>query len=200
MPQLLPDSPTQQHQQFMPSLLPTGLPDLSGNASSFCSSPVSYSSSPIMSYSPASPVSGASSPTKSGKKKARNRPPKHVRKGFAFAKPDEPQCASPQHSLKGSFAADVSETSITNSMYDATGKQSNQLASRVISAPINVPLKALVSDADELKLEAFSSPKWLGTGFADKLGAGVLYPFQHYSQPETHVASDSFTYFARSMW
>lgn len=201
MPHLLPDSTAQQHQHMVPPVKPTGLPELFSNESSICSSPVSYSSSPLMSYSPASPVSGASSPAKNGKKKGRNRPPKHVRKSTAVAhKLDELQIASPQHSLEGSLAANIPDLATVCDIHDTAGKQSsNRSGSRVTSTPINVPLR-LPSDVDEPKLEAFSSPKWLGTGFSDKANAAIVCPVQHCSETVTDVACHNFTYFARSLW
>ena len=205
MPHLPLDNMPQGHQHDVPPLKSQGHPAVFSSEASLPSSPASYSSSPPLSYSPESPVSSASpnnSPAKLGKKKARNRPPKHVRKGTSLArKSEELQATSPQHSLADSCAAGSSESVST---YDARATMHQQLGDlltdRSVTAPINVPMRVSVLDKEESRLEAFSSPKWLGTGFTDRADARVMCSAQHCSGPVTHAGPHNFTYFARSMW
>lgn len=171
-------------------------------------------------HSPGSPVHSEvpsnlsiSSPGKNNKKKARNRPPKHIRKGTTVQrKPDDTDDQSMQPESGGESASAVAEaTSVA--AYDAVeasttiadNKQpaTTLAASRVISDPISVPLKPQVDkiDAGVLKLEAFSSPKWLGTGFSDRMEARVPPASGHRcSEPMIDTTSGQFTYFANSMW
>lgn len=204
MPHLPLDS-MQGHQHDVPPLKSRGYPALFSNEASLPSSPASYSSSPPLSYTPESPVSGASpnnSPAKLGKKKARNRPPKHVRKGTSLArKSDELQAASPQHCLADILVAGSSELASMYDMRDTVNQQSSDLLTdRVVSAPINVPMRISVPDREESRLEAFSSPKWLGTGFSDRADATVMCSAQRCSGSVEHAGPHNFTYFARSMW
>ena len=206
MPHLLLDSTVQQHQHAVPPVRPREISVPFTNDSSLPNSPVSSTSSPHLPYSPVSPVSNASpgnSPAKNGKKKARNRPPKHVRKGTSLVrKSADLQAMSPQDSLEGMLAAKASGTAALYHTHDALDNQANRSASRVVSAPINVPLRLAVSRTDEPRLEAFSSPKWLGTGFSDRVDARVTSTARHCSGPVSavHIATHNFTYFARSMW
>lgn len=205
MPHLPLDSMVQGHQHDVLPLKSRGYTALFSNEASLPSSPASYSSSPPLSYTPESPVSGASpnnSPAKLGKKKARNRPPKHVRKGTSLArKSDDLQADSPQHSLADNLAAGSLEPASMYDTHDTVNQQSSDLLTdRVVSAPINVPMRISVPDREELRLEAFSSPKWLGTGFSDRADATVMCSAQHCSGPVAHAGPHSFTYFARSMW
>ena len=96
-------------------------------------------------------------------------------------------------------AYDAVEAATTVDKQPATGLA----ASRVISDPISVPLKPQgdKSDSGVLKLEAFSSPKWLGTGFSDRMEARMPPASGHRcSEPMIDTTSGQFTYFANSMW
>ena len=96
-------------------------------------------------------------------------------------------------------AYDAVEVSITAEKQPAP----SPAASRVISDPISVPLKpqADKTDAGVLKLEAFSSPKWLGTGFSDRMEARMPSASgPRCSEPMIDTTSGQFTYFANSMW
>ncbi len=169
------------------------------------SSPTSCSPrSPACSESPS--AVGPPSPAKNGKKKARNRPPKHIRKGTgALRKSDDNEGQPFQQDCAGILAGDLSGAAVR---HDAAGPAvDRQLAippsSRVVSAPINVPLRSVAATEDDavLKLEAFSSPKWLGTGFADQMETKIpTLAGPRCSGPMIDTASGQFTYFANSMW
>lgn len=169
------------------------------------SSPTTYSpKSPVSSDSPS--ALGPPSPPKSGKRKARNRPPKHIRKGTSAARKPDEEANSPQQDCTGILAADLSGAAVRRDTAGAAAvdrQLANPPSSRVISAPISVPLRSVAASEDEgtLKLEAFSSPKWLGTGFSDQMQATmptVVGP--RCSGPIIDTASGQFTYFANSMW
>lgn len=170
------------------------------------SSPASYSpKSPLCSGSPT--VAGGSSPSaKHSKKKARNRPPKHIRKGTAVNhRPGDVESAQGQEDAGEVLLGDTSG-SVKSAAAPAIHQQlANRPLPRVISAPINVPPRHITVSKDPggLKIEAFSSPKWLGTGFSDqmesnrRLHAGAV---PRCSGPMIDTSSGQFTYFANSMW
>lgn len=200
----------EQHQHAVPPVKPRVTQDLFSTEDLFpSSSPISYSASPPTPRSPVSPISGGSpnlsysaSPAKLGKKKARNRPPKHVRKGTSLArKSDDLQLLAPQCSLNGALGTTQSEAGSVYHAPESNNRQSNdQTSSRVVSAPIAVPLRIPVAETFEPILEALSSPKWLGTGFSDRTDVQVVCTAQHCSAPMISAASNTFTYFANSMW
>ncbi|DBA89562.1 TPA: hypothetical protein ACH3X2_004464 [Trebouxia sp. C0005] len=173
---------------------------------------VALSSSPSV-HSPRSPASSSSpsavgppSPPRNGKKKARNRPPKHIRKGTSVTRrpdedphPSQPDCAG--ISAREPAGAAVRHDTAASTAVDR--QLASPLSSRVMSAPIRVPIRSDIVSEDEntLKLEAFSSPKWLGTGFSDRIEASKSCSVgPRCSGPMIDTASGQFTYFANSMW
>ena len=169
------------------------------------SSPNSYSpKSPHYTESPS--VTGTS-PAKHGKKKARNRPPKHIRKGIVVNRRPEDSETIPGVQDSGEvLSGDVSGSPLGQDIAGAPtadGKVADSCLSRVTSAPINVPLRqvAVSKSPGSLRLEAFSSPKWLGTGFSDQMESRIhIGAGPRCSGPMIDTASGQFTYFANSMW
>ncbi|KAL0030102.1 hypothetical protein WJX79_007190 [Trebouxia sp. C0005] len=141
---------------------------------------VALSSSPSV-HSPRSPAS-SSSPSAVG-------PPSPPRNDCAGISAREPAGAAVRHDTAASTAVDR--------------QLASPLSSRVMSAPIRVPIRSDIVSEDEntLKLEAFSSPKWLGTGFSDRIEASKSCSVgPRCSGPMIDTASGQFTYFANSMW
>lgn len=203
---------------LQPSVVPVQ-PDVSTthsrNSTSFTDSErhCAPSGSSPTSYSPKSPVCTESlsvtgtSPAKHGKKKARNRPPKHIRKGIVVnRKPEDTETTPGMQDSGEVLLGDVSGSPVGQDIAGpptADGHVADSCPLRITSSPINVPLRqvAVSRSPGSLRLEAFSSPKWLGTGFSDQMegrmhmGAGP-----RCSGPMIDTASGQFTYFANSMW
>lgn len=173
---------------------------------------IALGSSPTV-HSPRSPASSSSpsavgppSPPRNGKKKARNRPPKHIRKGTSVVhRPDE-DAHPAQQDCAGILAGEPAGAAVRHDTAASTAvdrQLANPPSLRVMSAPIRVPIRSDIVSEDEgtLKLEAFSSPKWLGTGFSDRIEASKSCSVgPRCSGPMIDTASGQFTYFANSLW
>lgn len=111
-----------------------------------------------------------------------------------------------QQDCAGILAGDLSRAAVNHDTVELTAvdrQLANPPSSRVMSAPISVPPRAIAALADEgvKKLEAFSSPKWLGTGFSDQMEAKIPSTMgPRCSGPMIDTCSGQFTYFANSMW
>ena len=182
----------------------SGVSDSEAHCTSMGTSPTSYSpNSPVCSESPT--VAGGSSPSaKHSKKKARNRPPKHIRKGTVVTRRPGDIDVAPVQQDSGEVLPSETAGPLDPADQPAVPRQvATCQLSRLMSAPINVPSRhiAVPRDPGSLKIEAFSSPKWLGTGFSDQMesrlhvGAGP-----RCSGPMIDTSSGQFTYFANSMW
>lgn len=196
--------PIHPHSLHMLTSHSSGLSDGEAPCTAMGTSPTSYSpNSPACCESPT--VAGSSSPSaKHSKKKARNRPPKHIRKGTVVTRRPGDMDSAPVQQDSGEVLP--SDTAGPLDTVDQPAKDRHVAASplsRLMSAPINVPSRqiAVTKDPGSLKIEAFSSPKWLGTGFSDQMesrlhvGAGP-----RCSGPMIDTSSGQFTYFANSMW
>lgn len=182
----------------------SGLSDSEVHCTTMGTSPTSSSNSPICSESPT--TAGGSFPSaKHSKKKARNRPPKHIRKGTVITRrPGDADSAPVQQDSGEELSPSEKAGPVDPVDQPATDRQvASSPLSRLMSAPINVPSRhvAVPRDPGSLKIEAFSSPKWLGTGFSDQMesrlhvGAGP-----RCSGPMIDTSRCQFTYFANSMW
>lgn len=182
----------------------SGLSDSEAHCSTMGSSPTSYSpKSPVYSESPT--VAGGSSPSaKHSKKKARNRPPKHIRKGTVVTRKPEDIELVPGRNDSGEISpAETTASSDTVGPLVADQQVAASPLSRLMSAPINVPARHIPDPKApaSLKIEAFSSPKWLGTGFSDQMESRLhVAAGPRCSGPMIDTSSGQFTYFANSMW
>ncbi|KAL3159281.1 hypothetical protein ABBQ32_011243 [Trebouxia sp. C0010 RCD-2024] len=167
------------------------------------SSPTSYSPKSLN----CSESAGGSSPSaKHSKKKARNRPPKHIRKGTAVThRAGDADSAPGQEDSGELLIGDMPGSGRASAMPTIDQQLADHPQSRVMSAPINVPSRHITVSKDQggLKIEAFSSPKWLGTGFSDQMESSRRFhagTVPRCSGPMIDTSSGQFTYFANSMW
>ena len=196
--------PIHPHSLNMLTSRSSGLSDSEAQCTTMGTSPTSYSPrSPVCCESPT--IAGGSFPSaKHSKKKARNRPPKHIRKGTVVTRrPGDTSSAPVQQDSGEVLPSDTAKSLDTHDQPTIDRQVATSPLSRLMSAPINVPSRhiAVTRDPGSLKIEAFSSPKWLGTGFSDQMesrlhvGAGP-----RCSGPMIDSSSGKFTYFANSMW
>lgn len=197
--------PTRPHTLNTLTRHSSGLSDSEARCTTMGTSPTSYSSnSPVCSESPT--AGGGSSPSaRHSKKKARNRPPKHIRKGTVVTRRPGDANSVPvqQDSGEELSPSDIAGPSDPADQPAIDRQVATSPMSRLMTAPINVPSRhiAVPRDPGSLKIEAFSSPKWLGTGFSDQMESRLYMGARpRCSGPMIDTSSGQFTYFANSMW